>query len=603
MSLALVRKEMREHGWVLGASFLFSMFILLGLLRLAHDRGGRFSGLRDFLVSVGLLNAFVAANRLIAREYAGRTQLFLEVLPIRRSRVFWTKWLLGLAFVGVTTGIAWRLNLGWQRRTEVITGQQAAVVLVQALCFSLVTWAFCAMAGVLGRYRYLASIGLVVVVASIGASTGIALHEFHVLSLLGPQFKMAQPVTSWSDAYQALALAGLFTGAAASLALLGSGGITSALAKRMTARERVFVLVAILAAITLVSALEDKHRKPAFVLAGAEHATSKFGQVGVLPTEDFSSEQARTLAAGIAQDVDSLASAMAIDAVGSIFVLPQQGVDRWVVEQASLAGSEGIVLRSSTEAPGDWLRANVLHSVVVEHTRGRAVREDRHVLLDGLVAWWASRGDSAARGRWWQRAAASPLRITEHTLRRWDETDEQVGSCIASGIAFATADVLTEKLGPKRTQELLQKLFERNDGDARVLFERSPAEVLTRAGTSWSSLARAAEAKRQAAKQQFVRELSSRPPLVGEFELSRVEGRGSSVRARLSGVASYWVTYALLDPWTTNVMTASRLDVRGAQATLPLSLPRSGRLFAAIEVEDPVLDCPVRVHSRRIALP
>jgi hypothetical protein len=332
MSLSLVRKEVHEHGWVLLVSCLFSMFVLVGFLKLGDQYGGRFTALRNFLTSVGLLNSLVAANRLLAREYAGRTQLFLEVLPIGRARVFWTKWALGWIFVSLTTCLAWWANLKWLRTTEALAGSVALRILLLSLCFALVSWSFCAMAGVLGRYRYLASVGTLVMMAAVGMTTGTPAFELPVLRLLNEPFTMARPETSWGAVYEALHLTGLFTSAGALLALLGSGGMASALAKRMTAREKVFVWVTALAGLTILTALEDKHKKPPFALAGAEYAETRRGRIGVLPSEDFSVERARVLAQQLASDVESAASAFAISKLGSIFVLPQRGLDPWVIE-------------------------------------------------------------------------------------------------------------------------------------------------------------------------------------------------------------------------------------------------------------------------------
>jgi hypothetical protein len=45
-----------------------------------------------------------------------------------------------------------------------------------------------------------------------------------------------------------------------------------------------------------------------------------------------------------------------------------------------------------------------------------------------------------------------------------------------------------------------------------------------------------------------------------------------------------------------------RLDVIGARAVLPLSAPHGARVLVALEVDDEVLDCPVRVLAERLEL-
>jgi hypothetical protein len=45
-----------------------------------------------------------------------------------------------------------------------------------------------------------------------------------------------------------------------------------------------------------------------------------------------------------------------------------------------------------------------------------------------------------------------------------------------------------------------------------------------------------------------------------------------------------------------------RLDVLGQKAVLPLSPSRNDRVLTVIEVEDQILDCPVRVLAERLEL-
>jgi hypothetical protein len=77
MSLPLLRKEAREHGLVLVVTFAIGAFALYALLEGPLATGGRFMGLAFFLWGVAPLLALVVANRLLVREYTGRTQFCL----------------------------------------------------------------------------------------------------------------------------------------------------------------------------------------------------------------------------------------------------------------------------------------------------------------------------------------------------------------------------------------------------------------------------------------------------------------------------------------------------------------------------------------------
>ena len=129
MSYALVRKELREHGWVIALALVLYALSLAGMLKQAEELGGRFVALTRHARSLGPLIAVLLANRLFAREYSGHTQLFLETLPIGRARVFWTKWMLGLGCVALSTAGAWYGNLRWIARTELVDRRGALAVL------------------------------------------------------------------------------------------------------------------------------------------------------------------------------------------------------------------------------------------------------------------------------------------------------------------------------------------------------------------------------------------------------------------------------------------------------------------------------------------
>jgi ABC-type transport system involved in multi-copper enzyme maturation permease subunit len=209
MSLPLLRKEAREHGAVFVATAAIGAVALFAVLNVAANTGGRFVGLARFLLTIGPLLAFVLANRLLVREYTGRTQFFLETLPIGRARAFATKWLLGCGLMLLATGLAWVVTLRFARRTEVLASDAAIGVLWCAAAFSVAVWSFAALAGMLGRYRYIAW----------GAAAAVALLAVDVagvpllgLPIIRCQTQMATALPETSAFIYALAVAGLCIG-------------------------------------------------------------------------------------------------------------------------------------------------------------------------------------------------------------------------------------------------------------------------------------------------------------------------------------------------------------------------------------------------------
>src|SRR5688500_7523294 len=192
MSFALVRKELREHGVITAVALALSALALLVLLESAEKAGGRFVALTRYAQTIGTLNALVLSNRLFAREYAGRTQLFLETLPIARWRVFATKWLLGGSVIALTTAAAWFATLVRLQRSEVLPWGDTLRVLSCVSLFALAVWSWSAMAAMLGRFRYLPWMIGVFLLFATEQIVGLELHALPVFRLCGQDVQMAR---------------------------------------------------------------------------------------------------------------------------------------------------------------------------------------------------------------------------------------------------------------------------------------------------------------------------------------------------------------------------------------------------------------------------
>ena len=600
MSLPLLRKEAREHGFVLAATAGIGALGLFALLRVAEFEGGRFVGLSRFLLTIAPLLALVVANRLLVREYTGRTQLFLETLPLGRGRVFATKWLLGCAFMLLTALLAWLVALRAAQRTEVLALADAVTALWCAAVFCLTIWSFAALAGMLGRYRYLVWGAVIASVLLAINTAGVPFFGLPVIRLLGEDMQMATARPETSAFVYALIAAALCAVGAAALALVGSGAMASALAQRMTARERVFAFVALLAVGTIGYALEPKPVQPPFAITEGERFEGRWTRVGVLPTAAFSAEQARSLARTIAEDADTLIDALELRVRPPVFVLPQQGMDRHIMQRAALNAADGIVLKVAPDVARENVRMLVLHSLLGDATLGRGLKEDRHVLLDGLVSYWALRDDAAARELWWLRAAAIEEPLPENHLTAWAHTSERLGECQALALSFSVFDALAQRVGRDAALQAMKEIFAEPADDARVLFERRPEAVLESLGTDWAGLASAAAAARDDARSRHAEALGRRPALEASVAWRSSREQGIAIETTVHGAPRYAAYYRQLSPWTADVGEMPRFDVLQPTAVLPLSPSRTARVLVVAEVDDPVLDCPVRVLAERL---
>ena len=600
MSLPLLRKETREHGPVLAATAAIGALALFTMLGVAENSGGRFIGLTRFLLTIGPLIALVLANRLLVREYTGRTQFFLETLPIGRTRVFATKWLLGCGLMLLMAWLSWRLALSYTRRTEVLATADANRVLVCAAVFCVTIWSFAALAGMLGRYRYLAWAAVIAAALLAMDIAGIPLFDLPIIRLLGQGVQMATDLPETSAFVEALVVTVICMTGATALALVGSGAMASTLAQRMTARERAFALVALIAVGTISTTLEPKPVQPPFEITRGERYEGRWTRVGVLPAGTLDADSAGSLAHTIADDSDALIEALALTEHPPVFVLAQQGMDRHVMQRAALDASDGIVLKVAPNAPTENVRMLVAHSLVADSTLSRGMKDDRHVLLDGLATYWPMRDDEAGRERWWLRAASLPDTLPVDYLTNWAETSERFGECQSLALAFSVFDTLVQRSGRDPTLAAMKELFREPKDDLRVLFERRPAATLATAGVDFASVATAASAAREQARERHAQELARRPMIEASVDWRNTPGRGIEIETTVSGVSRYAAYYRVLWPWTTDAGDMPRFDVLGGSAVLPLSPSRSDRVLAVIEVDDEVLDCPVRVLAKRL---
>jgi hypothetical protein len=222
--------------------------------------------------------------------------------------------------------------------------------------------------------------------------------------------------------------------------------------------------------------------------------------------------------------------------------------------------------------------------------------------LDGLAAYWAVHTDSNLRALWWLRAAAVPQALDARQLSQWSQTAETLGDCLSQAVAFAALDVIAAQLGRERLLQLMQQVFARPHDDVRVLFEPAPHVLLAAAGLSWHGLAEKLEAARNLTIDTRAAQLQRRPRIAADLNWRDDRKRGLTIEVKVRGMTPYRVLYAQLSPWTGDVGNLARLDVRSERAVLPISPPRGARVLAAVEVQDELLGCPVRVLARRVTL-
>lgn len=188
-------------------------------------------------------------------------------------------------------------------------------------------------------------------------------------------------------------------------------------------------------------------------------------------------------------------------------------------------------------------------------------------------------------------------------------TEEQLGDCASTAISFAAVAGLRSVLPEPALLKLAQRHFAPLPSDARASIRAVALEErLAAEGVTLDPVARAAEAARLEALRRHAPTLSSRPTLAAKVEGQREGGAQLRWDVSLSGGGPDLMWRALfvtLGPWASAVSEAScaRVDAKGERVTLPLTTELGERLFIAVERNDPILGCPVRLLAQRVERP
>lgn len=613
----LARKELREHLWVLVAMWSLCALGLLSLLVMARREGSPLVALRNLLQVFGVLLALALANRFVVREFGGRTQLFLETLPMGRAQVITVKWLTGVACLLLPMVLGFLLVLGVADSTVELTPRFILLLAVRGLVFLLFVYSLAFLVGLTGRYRYVLWLALLAIAIAANVLGQLPFQQWPPMQLVS----QSMPFERYVFPTQALWITGVATIALVAstyaLALGFQGSWVVALAQRMSLREKAVTTAVFISILYGLVLFEDRKAKPPFALQNAVSSPEGLPAVMIARGEGVTEEQARRLAQTLALELQRLRDDLSLDKVPVVAVLPEGSIDGDLFLVAELSESDGVVLRGavgSADFDEAGFRAFTQSRVLNWHSRGRAAREDRRWLLDGYSRWRIAREDTVQRDLLRLRAAvavqvleAQGLQL-DASLGRWLATREQLGDCLGEALAWRAVETLASSLGPDGIGKLARTAFggHRSSGVRSVLREDPVDELLRNAGIAGTA----------ALGQELGRALrSDSTAMAGRMDAAdlwpvRFEAtamRGSTFELRFdvespdAGSHPFAVRYARLGPWQ-GELAREKLDRFDAAASgvVPASFTRSEHVFAAIEVHRPELQCNLRLGARRL---
>jgi hypothetical protein len=625
MILPLLGKEIREHGLFLFVLWALStvLFALIALARV-HAGDPAFEGLRFHLLLSVPIVTWTMGGRLVRREYAGGTQLFLDALPVSRSAVVTAKHLLGAAFLALSVLPAFLFCALLATREQDVSLRFLCIVAARTVAVAWFFWSAAFLLGFLGRYRApLLIVGLFCAFFLLH-DTDVELGDFGPLALLDETFAFERNAFPWGTLGAVCAASAGLLGVAYFLAGLREGSVAARLAREMSHRERAFAGVAVLAAIAAAGTLRDKRPKPPFD-PPAIHTEERDGvRVVVGAGGGLSEEDARRLAEDVGSRLETMRRDLAIPELVPVYLFARRGLDASRYEHGSIEDEAGVVVRIGYPAP-DWdggrFAGWLAHVLLYEHTHGRALQERRHWVLDGYCGNVEAGGPLdaplTADARHLARAAHGARGgVTRERLAAWDTFRLEVGDDLATAVAWAGIRTLARTRGADRARAFLAEVLGREPPDdfRAAWYESSHGveEVLRRTtGTDLDTLLRDWNAELGRAAGAEISELPRIAADVRVVEVSSVS-REIELTARLEpappagvGVRFEWaavhpLTFEPADAdWETDETPPAEA---AAGRRIRHAFQRGQRIAWRVAFRDEALGCDVTSPVRKLVI-
>ncbi len=629
---ALVAKELREHLWaglalamVLGGALL--LLLVSGLL--ARRSVSLLQSYTFYLWVFVPLAGVVLGNRLVVHEYYGRTQLFLEALPVRRPELLAVKCALGLAALSAVALGALATFALFASQSEPIDARFLAILVTRSLGWVACLWSYLFAMGLLGKLRIPLYLTTGLAAGLLVGLTDVDLSRFGPFALIDFETLPGERTHFPVDALlEALAATGVCLGIALVLGLIHEGSVAEVLARPMSQREKALSGMVILGLIVGVAVLDERrHKAPLEFDEDDLVVASEEAPLEVLYLHEEAEDDADALLAVLEADVAALEELLGrpIDAV--LRVALHEQLDGRTFEQAYLEENDGVLLRANFRRGAEWdergFRAFALARVLREATGERAGFEPQAWVLDGFARWWTERDEAREpeqdrallRAAWATRAAP----LAEADLVRWFRTRERLGLPVAEGLAASGLWALERRRGRAAVEALARALYGREvPEDASetlrtwrtpfpAVFEQAAGLPLTEHLAAWNAELEALRAR------PAVADLLARVPEgSGAFEVRAGQGTIRHLEyalrfARPPGAGTPCALLHLelspfdheLDPralrrqehlWAEGAAEAQHRLTRYGQGT---------RVFVALEVESEALGCPLRLAAER----
>lgn len=264
---ALVGKEVRQHamvGMAIGFCLAALYALLLAVSWLAPETVSMMQVHAGFLTWI-LVAGMVLGNRLVVAEYYGRSQLFVEALPLARWEMLVVKYLLGLALLLLATALSLLITAIVSATREAIDWRFLAIVTSRSVAVVFCFWSFFFAMGLVGRFRIAVYIAILLGLMFLEGFTAFETIRFGPIATLdNSTLPFEREVMPTRAILHTLALGAAWTAIGFGLALINEGSVAEALAKRMSLREKAIIAILFIALGLAYAILEERRDKPPY---------------------------------------------------------------------------------------------------------------------------------------------------------------------------------------------------------------------------------------------------------------------------------------------------------------------------------------------------
>lgn len=631
---ALLEKEFRQHLIIAVGLLLFLPFAYLMVLAGTHFSPDNITYLMTHTIFLWVflpLTGLVLGNRLVVAEYHGRTQLFIEALPLRRIEMVSIKYLLGLLVLELTAACTLAVSALIAYGNEPVSLTMLIIMTARTAAYVFFLWSVLFTMGFLGRFRVPLYIALLVVLVALDSLTELDVWHFGPFALVDTQLALEREQLPVEALLTTLLLGAAFVMTAGILSLINEGSLAESLARRMTLKEKCVTGALFVAASIAVTALEERSEKQPFSFERQEVLKSEDAPIEIYYRSQPRLADAQSLMAVLEADLLDLRTELEWRKLPPIRVSLWETLDGRTFESVELTKNEGVLVRANFRPQQGWdergFRSFLIERVLDGATEKRADFEPNAWVRDGYARYWSGRDHQRSciqepaacapllRALWLFREQGGP---TRGQLEQWYRVRERHGEEMAGAMAYSGLLVLEQVHGPEAVTALVRDLYGRPwPVDSRTVVRewRRPLAASFREAVGVDLESFLEEWNRELTRLGSLPEVGAAldeiPRATATLSVERGQGsiRALAYRVNFSGEPPEGTRISLLhqalspfdDPIVRRELLVEEHAVTSRTAAHRL-LGRYGpgsRVFVAVEVDSPTLDCPLRLAAER----